>query len=275
MDNKFSPEVEAKLQYYVYALVDPRTDQIFYVGKGVGNRVFQHIAEAENKDVCSASEKLDQIRAIHATLDADGKPLEVKHFIIRYGLTEEVAFEIESTLIDFLTYPLFQTHNICELTNIQKGVGQDDRGIASTEQIIRECGAEDVDLQQEADAMGLNFIAININGTYSRDATHEQIYEATRKSWFVDVNHANKADYALAVYRGIIVDVFYCRGRWEIDLAQNTYDDPGKKRHFFSQPSQLPPKTYDELLSLRKELIGKHIVVAKGSQNPIKYYEHN
>ena len=58
MDNKFTPEVESRLQYYVYALVDPRTDQIFYVGKGVGNRFFQHIAEA------------------------DGKPFEVKHFII-------------------------------------------------------------------------------------------------------------------------------------------------------------------------------------------------
>ena len=84
MDNKSSPEVESKLQYYVYALVDPRTDQIFYVGKGAGNRVFQHIAEAEaeNKNVCSTSENLDQFRAIHATLDADGKPFEVKHFII-------------------------------------------------------------------------------------------------------------------------------------------------------------------------------------------------
>lgn len=49
MDNKFSPEVESKLQYYVYALVDPRTDQIFYVGKGVGNRVFQHIPKPKTK----------------------------------------------------------------------------------------------------------------------------------------------------------------------------------------------------------------------------------
>ena len=120
MDNKFSPEVEAKLQYYVYALVDPRTDQIFYVGKGVGNRVFQHIAEAENNDVCSTSEKLDQIRAIHATLDAEGKPLEVKHFIIRYGLTEEVANEIESTLIDFLTYPQYPSKTYDELTFLHK-----------------------------------------------------------------------------------------------------------------------------------------------------------
>lgn len=91
MDNKFSPEVEAKLQYYVYALVDPRTDQIFYVGKGVGNRVFQHIAEAENKNACSTSEKLDQIRAIHATLDADGKPFEVKHYIKSITNTNKVV----------------------------------------------------------------------------------------------------------------------------------------------------------------------------------------
>ena len=84
MDNKSSPEVESKLQYYVDALVDPRTDPILNVGKGAGNRVFQHIAEAEaeNKNACRTSENLDQFRVIHATLDADGKPFEVKHFII-------------------------------------------------------------------------------------------------------------------------------------------------------------------------------------------------
>ena len=84
MDNKFTPKVDSRLQYYVYALVDLRTDPILNVGKGAGNRVFQHIAEAEaeNKNACSTSENLDQFRAIHATLDANGKPFEVKHFII-------------------------------------------------------------------------------------------------------------------------------------------------------------------------------------------------
>ena len=91
MDNKFTLEIGSKLQYYVYALVNPRADPVFYVGKGAVNRVFQHIAEAENKNACSTSENLDQNRAIHATLDVDGKPLEVKYFIIRHGLTEEVA----------------------------------------------------------------------------------------------------------------------------------------------------------------------------------------
>lgn len=38
--NGFSEKVKQKLGYYVYALADPRDNKIFYIGKGINNRIF-------------------------------------------------------------------------------------------------------------------------------------------------------------------------------------------------------------------------------------------
>lgn len=40
---EFPPEVIKELNYYVYRLIDPRNGETFYVGKGKGNRVFEHL----------------------------------------------------------------------------------------------------------------------------------------------------------------------------------------------------------------------------------------
>lgn len=82
----FTQKVIDELQSYVYALVDPRNNCIFYIGKGKGNRVFQHAEDAlqENTDIHNL--KLETIRSIHK----DG--LKVKHYIIRHKLSDETAF---------------------------------------------------------------------------------------------------------------------------------------------------------------------------------------
>ena len=38
----FPQSVKEKLDYYVYCLKDPRSQKIFYVGKGTDDRVFHH-----------------------------------------------------------------------------------------------------------------------------------------------------------------------------------------------------------------------------------------
>lgn len=93
----FLPGVAEKLGYYVYALIDPRDDRIFYVGKGKGDRVYQHARHAQKVGSESRAElKLGRIQEIHA------EALDVRVELIRRGLSEETAFELEAALMDTL-----------------------------------------------------------------------------------------------------------------------------------------------------------------------------
>ena len=85
--NKFSDKTVKELCFYVYSLVDPRNSKIFYIGKGSGNRVFQHCEAAllENKE----SLKLNLIRDIIAS------GAKVEHYILRHKLSEKEALQLK------------------------------------------------------------------------------------------------------------------------------------------------------------------------------------
>ena len=46
----FNSEIIKKMKYYVYLLSDPKTGEIFYIGKGQGNRVFSHLKDTSDND---------------------------------------------------------------------------------------------------------------------------------------------------------------------------------------------------------------------------------
>lgn len=211
---EFQPAVIEALKYYVYCLVNPRDNKIFYIGKGKGNRVYQHGKDSLNEN--DQSLKLDIIRSILR----EGK--QVGLFILRHNLTEETAFVVESVLIDLLTYQKFNKTN--QLANIVAGHHQWDEGIKSIEEInaIYNCDKIDVNNGDTLLLVSLNrsFNQAKADGVYRR----VDIYEATRKYWDnISPKRAPNIRYVLGVYKGVVRSVIEVRSwKWTLIAEDST-----------------------------------------------------
>ncbi len=241
----FTPEVIEQLQYYVYRLIDPRTGQTFYVGKGKGNRIYAHINDAlksfdgqsyESNDEDEISEKIKQIREIKAA------GLEVIHVIQRYGLTEKEAFEVEAAHID--CYP--------GLTNIQGGYSSD-RGVNSAEVLQRVLSCEEFKDQPD-----LKYCIIKINDHVLNK--RGSVYETVRKHWKVNLSRVKKIPYVLACHNGIVAEVY------EIEKWYRS-DEMPKRCEFIG-------KVADD--GIRQLFINKRLpkkYCKKGMASPVLYHD--
>ena len=179
----FSSAVVEKLGYYVYLLRDPETKEIFYVGKGMDNRIFAHINAAITDSPDTA--KLERIRAIHA------RGQEVLHTIHRHGLTEKEAFEVEAALIDLL--------GLTELTNLISGYDVL-RGAKSIAEINEMYDAPLITITEAA-------ILVMINRLYYRSMPADELYAITQGDWVIGARR-ERAAYVFAISNGIVRQVY-------------------------------------------------------------------
>ncbi len=236
MTNLFlSQSTIEKLGYYVYVLIDPRDKKVFYVGKGKGNRVNQHLLGALDGN-SQETEKIKRIREIQ------GQGLQVGLDIIRHELTEKESFEVESSLIDLLSLE--------NLTNIQNGHHGNERGRMKLDDIKIKYEAEKIKGFDEP------MMLININRRFKPNMTTEDYYKATRDHWLVSRVKASSYPYVASVFVGIIREVFQV-DKW---IPTN-----GSKRSHFE--AVLAPE------HIRLKYINKSVSEfwKKGSQNPVKY----
>lgn len=228
---QFSQAVCEKIGYYVYVLKDPRNSEIFYIGKGKGNRVFQHVACAlETED---DSDKLNLIREILN----EGK--NVEYYILRHGLaTEKDALEIESACIDLI--------GLDNLTNEIKGHNSWESGMKTANEIVQHYDAKAITITEPT-------IIININKLYKRFMKDNELYNTTRSSWKLG-SKKNEAKYVIAAYRGLVREVYKI----------NSWNQVGDRWEFTGEVAE--KEIRDKYLNQSLENYTK-----KGSQNPIKY----
>ena len=176
------------IQSYVYALEDPRDNKIFYIGKGVGDRVFEHAKDAI-KEATNATNKIQLIR------DIIKENKKVNTYIITHKLSENEAFLIESSLIETLNYLGG------DLTNIVSGHHNIDMFLSAEETERRYAFDKIKELPK-------NSILININKRYSKFHTSEQIYQAVKGTWKISKKKLNEFEYVFADYKNRVVGVY-------------------------------------------------------------------
>lgn len=182
---------------YVYALRDPRTEVIFYVGKGKGDRVYQHARHAKRVDAAETPEqlKLSRIREILA----GGHEVGVE--IIRHGMDEAVAYEVEGAVIDARAVAGVG------LTNAVSGHGLA-RGWRPLEDIVARYAARPAEIAPQH-----RVILIRIRRQYKAGMPADALYEATRK-WWAAAPARRRPEWAFAVHDGIVRAVYTIEG-WE------------------------------------------------------------
>ena len=239
---EFPFEVIERIKCYVYVYYDPADGAPFYVGRGKGNRAFDHLWEAGESD------KLDRIRAIRER----GQQPRIE--LLRYGLTEGEAALVEAAAIDLM--------GLDRLTNRVRGFHRGSFGRITAADLIAMSRAVEVPVVHPA-------ILITVNQLYRSDMSAQELYEATRGVWKLDPERAQQAALALAVVHGVVKEVY--RPRCWVKAGTLTYEtrDAAELR----EPGRYEFEGDVAEAALREHYVGRAMrkTLGRGHQNPIRY----
>ena len=148
--------------YYVYELIDPRTDKVFYVGKGCRNRIDEHEQEARKG---RQSRKCDVIREIEAC------GLVVTKKKVSHYQNEQDAYDAEAELVE--------VYGLANLTNLIPGGGSarsgqniylDRKSVSDIAHIMRLTGGKPPKLLVLGQAIDMAPVFKNFEGIIDRIA---------------------------------------------------------------------------------------------------------
>ncbi len=237
---KFPKNVYDKLKYYVYVYIDPRDNQVFYIGKGKGNRAFSHLYDN------SESEKVARIKEVKS----ENKEPIIE--ILIHGIeSDEVIKKIEASIIDMI--------GINKLTNIQRGYESKEYGRMSIDQIFALYNSEKTEIIDPV-------MLIKINKTFRYGISDVELYDATRSAWVVGENR-EKAKYALSVYGNIVQEVYEIKGWFPNNSTFNTRKN--EPADILEERWEFVGRIADR--EIRDRYRFKDVSGYLGTQNPIRY----
>ncbi len=203
--------------YYVYLLVDPESDEVFYVGKGTGWRFAAHLNdEVLGNDAVSDEEagaKLARIRAIRAR----GQEPQVQFARIKIE-SEDAAFMVEAALIDVLGR--YGPHAGMGLTNKIRGP-RTENGLIGLAELAHQLTRPPLDTPHAAILIKLGWWGDEMDTElprrgygYRHGMSDQELYDSTRAWWPMSLERAKGYRYAVTIFQGVT------RAVYQIDPAR-------------------------------------------------------
>lgn len=228
------------LQYYVYLYVDPRDDEIFYVGKGKGNRALAHLSDT------TESEKRRRIE------DIQRAGLAPRIEVLIHGLeSEERAYRIEAAVIDAIGSD--------RLSNQVRGWRSRQYGRMEIRALAAMYAGEPADIVDDV-------LLIRINRSFRFGMTPTELYDATRGVWRLGPNR-EEMQYALAVFDGVVQEVYAIAGWYPAGSTLSTRGDLSDKARRWEFVGRVAAD------DVRRRYLHKRVDAhfPKGSQTPVRY----
>jgi len=197
---QFNQMVTDNLKAYVYALADPTQegplkDRVFYIGKGRGNRCFNHTKMVRKMGEEPLDEKEHKLARIREIRDANR---DVEVHVVDHGLSDKEAHKLEAVLIRLLGE-----------TNRTSGHG--DRNFWLTRNQINE--AYDRPIEREDFSLfrgNILFVSLNKQDTDSllQSGSEDKLARATMGNWVVSEAKSARVDCVVGVKYGLVVSIF-------------------------------------------------------------------
>lgn len=243
MKIQFTENQKMKLKHYVYIYLDPTTNEIFYVGKGKGDRVFSHLKDTSE---CEKVQKIEEIRS---------QGYEPVIEILVHGLEDdETAHKVEAAVIDLV--------GLNNLTNIKRGHHSLTYGRVSLDQLMQRYDSQEAEIKEPS-------ILIRINKLFRYGLSPQELYDYTRGCWKVG-EARNQVKLAFSVYDNIIQEVYEV-AHWfpgGTTYMGDRTTDRLDRWEFVGKPAS-------EEIRNRYRFKSVSSYIKRGNQNPVMYVNIN
>jgi len=207
MASKFPSNIHKELKNYIYAIYNPtnNSDLPFYVGRGIGDRVFSHLSESHN----------DEVNRTIKEIQSKGLKPSIK--ILIHGLTAREAKSAETAAIAMLGKD--------NLANKVKGHGSGLTKV-SPQELIDHYNAKEVYIKHRA--------IMIIRNPWNPDQSEQTHYDNTRSAWKLGPKK-NFAEFAFLINQGVVKRVYSIAAWYNDGTTFHQRNNPDPQNPYYNK----------------------------------------